>query len=267
MPTLRGGDNGVEVEALQNALAARGYNPGPIDGDFGAKTTAAVIAFQKVEGLDADGIAGKNTLKALELGKTSAPAVPLPVEGVTVEIVTRLFPGARTTNIQTHLPNVLQGLVDVQLDNKPMVLMALGTIRAETAEFVPISEFKSRFNTAPDGEPFALYDDRTDIGNSQPGDGAKFKGRGFIQLTGKANYKKIGAQIGLGDGLVNDPELANDSKIAARILAAFLKDKETRILQALTDKNLRKARRLVNGGSHGLDEFSETYNKGDQLIA
>src|SRR5262245_28832051 len=60
---------GPDVQAWQAFLAAKGINPGPIDGIFGAKTRQATITFQAQHGLSADGIAGKNTFaKAGELG-------------------------------------------------------------------------------------------------------------------------------------------------------------------------------------------------------
>src|SRR6185436_13461427 len=114
-----------------------------------------------------------------------------------------------------------------------MVLMALATIRAETEGFVPIDEGVSRFNTSPGGRPFNLYDNRKDLGNQGPPDGANFKGRGFIQLTGRDNYRGIGKDIGLGKQLVENPVLANEPDIAAKILAFFLKRKQREINEAL----------------------------------
>lgn len=58
---------GAAVKRLQQALKAAGYNPGPIDSDFGAKTAAAVAAFQLAKGLVPDGEAGPKTMKALGL--------------------------------------------------------------------------------------------------------------------------------------------------------------------------------------------------------
>ena len=72
--------------------------------------------------------------------------------------------------------------------------------------------------------------------------------------------------IGLGDQLTKKPELANDPKIAAQLLATFLKDKERQIKEALLDNDLKTARKLVNGGSHGLDRFSDAYMRGDALL-
>jgi len=63
---LRQGDSGAPIEELQKSLEDAGFDPGPIDGIFGPKTAAAVKAFQESEGLQVDGIAGPNTMGALE---------------------------------------------------------------------------------------------------------------------------------------------------------------------------------------------------------
>ena len=169
-------------------------------------------------------------------------------------------------NIQANLPIVLQALADAGLADKEMVLMALGTIRAESASFRAISEGISQFNTTPGRHAFNLYDDRSVLGNQGRPDGARFKGRGFVQLTGRDNYSVHGAAIGLGDQLITNPELANRTDIAAKLLASFLKNKEQALREALRVGDLKKARKLVNGGSHGLAEFSEAYNRGKSLI-
>lgn len=265
MNTLRPGSNGPDVEKLQARLAELGYPPGNLDGDFGPATESALLAFQHSRGLLADGVAGPRTLA--ELGLADDAALPSAIPGVTVEKVCVMFPHTPRANIEKNLPHVLDGLVNAQLHDQPMVLMALATIRAETENFLPISEGQSRFNTSPDGQPFDLYDRRTDLGNSQPGDGAKYCGRGFIQLTGKANYQQHGQAIGVGNQLLNNPELANQPEIAAALLASFLKNKERQIKEALVAGDLRGARRLVNGGSHGVERFEDCWRRGDALLA
>ena len=62
---LQQGANGASVTALQRALAQAGFNPGGVDGDFGPKTKAAVMAFQRANGLTVDGVAGPKTFGAL----------------------------------------------------------------------------------------------------------------------------------------------------------------------------------------------------------
>ncbi|MHB9117809.1 MAG: peptidoglycan-binding protein [Burkholderiales bacterium] len=264
MNTLSPGAAGDDVAKLQTALSAQGFPPGAADGQFGPATEAALLAFQKSRGLLADGVAGPLTLSALGLAENAG--LPSVIPDVTVDRVCTMFPVTPRANIQTNLPPVLDGLVGAALQDKPMVLMALATIRAETEGFVPISEGQSRYNTSPGGHPFDLYDRRADLGNSQPGDGEKYRGRGFVQLTGKANYQQHGLAIGLGDQLVSNPGLANDPIIAGRLLASFLKAKERPIKEALLDGDLRTARRLVNGGSNGLDRFTDCYQRGDKIL-
>jgi putative chitinase len=189
------------------------------------------------------------------------------ISDITVDLATRMIPFAPRANIESNLPFVLNALVGPELADKTMILMALATICAETGSFLPISEGQSHFNTSPGGHPFDLYDSRADLGNLGPPDGKSFKGRGFIQITGRANYALHSVAIGLGDQLIENPDLANDPAIAARLLASFLKTHEERIRAALTAGNLREARRLVNGGSHGLDAFTSAYHTGLALLA
>ncbi len=188
------------------------------------------------------------------------------IPDITVEIAARMLPYAPRANVERNLPIVLNALVGPQLADKPMVLMALATIRAETGSFLPISEGQSRYNTSPGGLPFDLYDLRADLGNLGRPDGERFKGRGFIQLTGRSNYTLHGAAIGLGDQLIDDPDLANNPGIAARLLASFLKHHEEKIRAALMAGDLLEARRLVNGGSNGVVEFEAAYRIGVTLL-
>lgn len=77
-PTLRFGSTGPAVRELQTLLRARGFDPGPIDGIFGQRTQAAVIAFQRSRGLVPDGIVGIQTWTALGVncGVTPPPVCP-----------------------------------------------------------------------------------------------------------------------------------------------------------------------------------------------
>ncbi len=261
---LRLNSSGPEVRALQQALQAAGFNPGSIDGSFGPGTEAAVLAFQRSTGIAADGVVGPNTATAL--GLAAIPLILSAIPGVSVHIVSQMFPVTPIGNIAANLPPVLDALVSAKLSDKGMVLVALGTIRAETESFEPISEGRSRFNTSPSGPPFDLYDNRQDLGNTGTPDGANFRGRGFVQLTGRANYTRSAKEI--GQDLVANPELANDPQVAASILARFLSDREDRIREALASNptDLATARRLVNGGSNGLDRFTDAFNRGMQLI-
>ena len=163
-----------------------------------------------------------------------------------------MFPFTAIGNIKAQLPFVLAALKERGLHDRSMVLMALATIRAEAEPFLPVDEGRSKFNTSPNGHPFDLYDNRRDLGNRGRPDGDRYKGRGFVQLTGRDNYRRYGPKLMTPLNLETRPQLASSSAVAADLLALFLGDRELQIKDALMHDNLMAARRLVNGGSHGL---------------
>ncbi|APW38890.1 peptidase C1 [Rhodoferax koreense] len=262
------GDAGADVDRLRKALAAalgadaagfpvlKAAAGGAIDDEF----DAAIRRWQSGIGVIADGIVGPRCQLLLGL---SAPS-PLEMNpAVNVGNVSQLFPATKPANIARYLPYIEAALGSVGLSDRAMVLGALGTIRAETEGFVPISEFQSKFNTPPGGAPFSSYDMRTDIGNGARGDGERYRGRGFVQLTGKANYKTYGERIGFD--LVDFPDKANAPEVAAVILAQFLADKAVKFRAAVAAGDLRAARRLVNGGAHGLESFSDVFARASRI--
>ena len=174
---------------------------------------------------------------------------------LTPEQIAPAFPGAHLSNIARFWPHVREALRENQLTSALIVAATLGTIAAETAGFVPITEMQSKWNTRVKfGD---LYDGRKDLGNTTPGDGRLFCGRGFIQLTGKNNYREYGERIGVD--LVECPDKANEPRIAAQLLAMFISDRDVAIKIAIEDGNMLGARKLVNGGAHGLDRFTKAY--------
>jgi predicted chitinase len=93
----------------------------------------------------------------------------------------------------------------------------------------------------------AAYEGRRDLGNTQPGDGKRFKGRGYIQLTGRANYAAAGKALGLD--LVNNPELAAKPENASRVAAWYW---NSRGLNKLADQgNFDGITKRINGGYNG----------------
>lgn len=186
------------------------------------------------------------------------------ISQLTTAVCARMFPSAPRANIERYLPLVRRALTERGLVDKVMILMALATVRAESAAFEPTSEVQSPYNTELPGRPFNKYDWRQDLGNMGPPDGARFKGRGFIQLTGRKNYKLYGALLGYD--LIGNPELANAPQPAAQILAAYLKQNENSIRGALAAGDLATARKIVNGGFNGLQGFKAAYVSGSVLI-
>ncbi len=256
------GDHGPRVTALQTRLNDLHFLAPDPTGNFLGATEAAVIAFQKSEGLLADGVVGK--LTAEKLGLAVIPDAPS-LSVITLDVVLPMFPDAKKANVEANLPEVIRALTARKLTNHLVALGALATIRAETAGFVPINEWVSKYNTSgAASHTFDLYDHRKDLGNTGPPDGALFKGRGFVQLTGRSNYKTFGPKVGVD--LLSNPDLANDRKVAADLLAAFIKACEIKFKQALVDQDMAHARRLVNGGSHGLAEFTKAYETGAKRL-
>jgi predicted chitinase len=112
-----------------------------------------------------------------------------------------------------------------------------------------IAHESDNFNTLEEYASGAQYEGRKDLGNAQKGDGVKYKGRGYIQLTGRDNYRRYGRILGVD--LENNPELASDPAIALKIAAEFWRGNG---LNELADKNdIRAITKKINGGLNGLD--------------
>jgi hypothetical protein len=257
----KGSAAGVDVDVLAEALVrelggdAEAFpvleRPGSaIDDEF----DAAIRRWQAGVGIIADGIVGPRC--QVLLGLIDPQGDDFGAFKMNVGRVSRLFPATKPANIARYLPYIEAALGVTRLTDRPMVLGALGTIRAETEGFVPIGEFQSQFNTRPGERPFGLYDNK--LGNQQPGDGMAYRGRGFVQLTGRAHYAKYGEAIGID--LVRQPDLANAPEAAALLLAVFLQDHAVAFREAVARKDYRAARKLVNGGSHGLERFRDVFD-------
>jgi len=100
------------------------------------------------------------------------------------------------------------------------------------------------------------YEGRKDLGNTQPGDGKRYKGRGPIQLTGRANYRKAGQALGLD--LEGKPEQASQPEVGFRVAGWFWKSHG---LNELADKgDFRAITRRINGGLNGLESRQKYYD-------
>ena len=99
------------------------------------------------------------------------------------------------------------------------------------------------------------YEGRADLGNTQPGDGFKFRGRGLIQITGRANYAKAGAELVLP--LLDSPELLEQPSNAAQSAAWFWTSHGLNELADIGDFNT--ITRRINGGLNGLQDRLALY--------
>jgi putative chitinase len=96
----------------------------------------------------------------------------------------------------------------------------------------------------------AAYEGRADLGNTQRGDGVRYKGRGPIQITGRANYRTYGRALGID--LERRPELASAPSIGLQVSAAYW---TARGLNALADRDdVVAVTKAINGGDNGLSD-------------
>ena len=116
----------------------------------------------------------------------------------------------------------------------------LGQCAHESAKFTTTKEFA-------DG---SQYEGRKDLGNVKPGDGVRYKGRGFIQITGRANYTAAAKDLGID--LVNHPELAEKPDVAAKVSLWYW---QKRVQPRITNfTNTKAVTKKVNGGVNGLQD-------------
>lgn len=108
----------------------------------------------------------------------------------------------------------------------------------------------------------AAYEGRRDLGNTTAGDGKRFKGRGLIQVTGRDNYRKCGAALGLD--LLTRPELLCDPVNACRSAGWFWKENGLNELADAGDQ-VRITRR-VNGGTNGLADRLALYDAAHKTL-
>ena len=131
--------------------------------------------------------------------------------------------------------------------NRERICHFLGQLAHETGGFQWLEELTS-------GEQ---YNNRPDLGNTQPNDGQRFKGRGFIQLTGRYNYRRYGQLLDLP--LETNPELALKPRVALKIALLYWNFND---LNYWADKgDLEKITRLINGGLTGLQDRWSWLNK------
>jgi putative chitinase len=231
MPVLKQGSKGKAVTELQTKLKQLGFDPKGVDGKFGPGTKAAVIAFQKSKGLQARGLAGPKTMAALEEALTPGAAVP---DSVPISVPSpsagKPFAVLNLMGLKGILPNAViaqipETALKFGITSNLRLAHFLAQCALESMEFKATVEnlnyraarlqqiFPKYFrgiNTAPYANNPAkianrVYANRMGNGNEASGDGFKFRGRGYIQLTGRNNYKSFTGFI--GEDCIANPDL------------------------------------------------------------
>jgi putative chitinase len=96
-----------------------------------------------------------------------------------------------------------------------------------------------------------------ELGNINPGDGAKYRGRGYIQITGRSNYSGVSKAIGVD--LVNNPELLEQPETAAKAVIWFFRQGNGKRIKDLC--NVKETTLRVNGGYNGLADRTNKYDQ------
>jgi len=168
---------------------------------------------------------------------------------VTDALLRQIDPRVRMSFASALAPAMAEG----DIVTAPRIAAFLAQILHETAGFQFLTELAS-------GE---AYEGRKDLGNTQPGDGRRFKGRGFIQLTGRANYREAGSALGVP--LEASPELAARPDIGARTAVWFWTKKR---LNAKADVgDFVGITRAINGGTNGLTDRQRLYDAAQRALA
>jgi putative chitinase len=148
-----------------------------------------------------------------------------------------------------HLNNTLD---EFEINTPQRVRMFLAQIGHESGELRYVKELAS-------GEG---YEGRKDLGNTSPGDGVRYKGRGLIQITGRSNY--VLCSLGLGLPLVEKPELLEEPVNAVRSAGWYWNKCN---LNSLADLGLfQKITRRINGGLNGYSDRYRLYQRAFDVV-
>jgi predicted chitinase len=159
-------------------------------------------------------------------------------------------------NVKRQWPAIRAACVENGLTDRESIVAVLATIGTEVGSFEPINEFG-------DSKYFAQhYEGRRDLSNTQPGDGVRYHGRGFIQLTGRANYHSYAEKLGVP--LEDHPEQAMKPEVAARVLGRYFKDHK--IADDARRGDWKSVRHKVNGGLNGWDRFSSLVDRLERAL-
>lgn len=172
---------------------------------------------------------------------TTQVAAPAPVVWLTPAQIARAV-GAPTSDIAANWPVLQHALQQAGITDLRTQIAVVATVVVEVGSGMrPISEYGG------EGYFTRIYEGRADLGNTHPGDGARYHGRGYIQLTGRANYRAYGERLHLP--LEEHPDLALRPDVAARVLVEYFKQRQ--VTQNAERGEWRMVRLKVNGALNG----------------
>lgn len=188
-----------------------------------------------------------NTIKAMETKADHAGPRTL-----TEAMFRKIVPELSAARARELLPHLNQAMVDAKILTPRQQAAFIAQCAHETGGFRTLKEY---------GGPkyFAKYNGRLDLGNTQPGDGPRFPGRGAIQITGRANYTSASKDLFGDRRLVDHPELAEKPDIAFKVASWFWNEKKLNGPSEAGD--LKKVTRRINGGMNGWNDRLTRYTR------
>jgi putative chitinase len=217
----------MDIKRLQQRLADAGFYHKPVDGGLGPNTYAALFSYMARKDLGPRGLA---------IG--TGCAANLPSAAITSELRLAHFLAQTATETQGYKN------LEENLNYSAAQLMAIWP------KTFPSVQSTKGFVMSPEPLALKVYSDRMGNGPASTGDGWDFRGRGLIQLTGRTNYTAREAESGVP--LLTMPDLAADPGMSVRLACLFW---TSRAINAAADADdLVKVRKLVNGGTNGLDD-------------
>ncbi|MEJ8810783.1 peptidoglycan-binding protein [Variovorax ureilyticus] len=179
------------------------------------------------------------------------------IDAQTMREVAPTFSGAngqRQNAIITAVGEVLAVTLQAyEIDNRLRIAHFLAQTCHESAGYRTTEEFASGH----------AYEGRADLGNVHPGDGVRYKGRGLLQLTGRANYRDVGTRLHVD--LENHPEKAAEPVLSLRIACEFWK--KNGINAACDADDVVRVTQIVNGGTNGLADRRTLTSKAKAAVA
>lgn len=171
-----------------------------------------------------------------------------------------VMPHLSDERCKAFLPFLQSAMNEFEINTELREAAFLAQVAHESGEFRFMEEIWGPTTAQRNYEPSSAKS--KELGNTNPGDGKRYKGRGPIQITGKANYKKFGDALGID--LVHDPENAASPEIAFRIAGCYWK---THGLNELADhESFETTTRRINGGLNGLEDRKKYYARARKIL-
>jgi len=225
----------------------------------------------KPDALDTDGRIGPNTLRRIEAFETAVMKLPssdaliAPGDATIQALLAGLAPGPSKEKLAIVLPLAARSKIDLYFEPLKAGMTKYGiTTPLQMAHFIAqLGHESMSFLYTEEIASGAAYEGRTDLGNTQPGDGKRFKGRGLIQLTGRANYVAYSKAAGV-DYVAHPERLSADPMVAVDVSCWFWKD---RGVDKLAEKDDVKAvTKRINGGYNGLDDRIQNLRRAKAVL-